>query len=105
MGDRTGIFTEMITIHGSAIVAFHDLRDAMRCLRHLRNDHFFPNRKLETHFVSNITLQEVKPHKRNPPLLNHTLHYPLTSHEDDGTDSRWRLRVTRSRSMDFLVGR
>lgn len=49
----------MIESHGSAIVAFHDLRDALRCLRHVRTDNFFASRRLDTHFVSIVTIIEV----------------------------------------------
>ena len=61
LGDRTGIFTEMIASYGSAIVSFHDLRDAYRCLRHIRTDNFFATRRLDTHFVSILSLLEVPP--------------------------------------------
>lgn len=49
----------MIPSHGSAMVSFHDLRDSLRCLCHVRSDNFFGNRRLDTHFVSLITLIEV----------------------------------------------
>ena len=53
------MLTDTIPNNGSAIVSFHDLRDALRCLRHLRNDNFFANRRLDTHFISISTLIEV----------------------------------------------
>jgi len=56
-----GIFTETVSSNGSAIVAFQDLRDAARCLRHVRTDNFFANRRLDTQFVSIGTLLEVNP--------------------------------------------
>jgi hypothetical protein len=59
LGDRTGIFTETVPSNGSAIVTFQDLRDAIRCLRHVRTDNFFANRRLDTHFVHVGTLIEV----------------------------------------------
>jgi hypothetical protein len=46
------------------MVAFHDLRDALRCLRHARGDHFFGSRKLDSRFVSDVMLIEVSPFNR-----------------------------------------
>lgn len=48
-----------IESHGSVIVSFHDLRDALRCLRYIRTDNFFANRRLDTHFVSIVALIDV----------------------------------------------